>query len=132
MRRTTRGKPASGKWGLPGAYLGEQRLQARPTDCSRHYLDGRRWRLLPTSHTGEPLPKPLRDLLHQREAGPCHLPLRVHRSRIVTVSMIKGAYSYGKAHDLVVLNEEVVRVSRGYTSTFIDALISERRVQRLA
>jgi len=40
--------------------------------------------------------------------------LRVHRSSIINLDKVKELNKYGKSYDVTMLNEEVVRVSRGY------------------
>ncbi|CAH1000683.1 Sensory transduction protein LytR [Neolewinella maritima] len=46
--------------------------------------------------------------------------LRVHRSSIVNISKIREAHRYGKSYDLVMLNGQTVRVSRGYMDRLRD------------
>ncbi|MEO1011145.1 MAG: LytTR family transcriptional regulator DNA-binding domain-containing protein [Bacteroidota bacterium] len=40
--------------------------------------------------------------------------LRVHRSSIINLDRVKELNKYGKSYDVTMLNNEVVRVSRGY------------------
>lgn len=40
--------------------------------------------------------------------------LRVHRSSIININKIKELDKYGKSYDVTMINEDVVRVSRGY------------------
>lgn len=40
--------------------------------------------------------------------------LRVHRSSIINLDKVKELNKYGKSYDVTMLNNEVVRVSRGY------------------
>ena len=40
--------------------------------------------------------------------------LRVHRSSIINLDKVKELNKYGKSYDVTLLNDEVVRVSRGY------------------
>jgi two-component system LytT family response regulator len=40
--------------------------------------------------------------------------LRVHRSSIINLNKVKELHKYGKSYDITMVNNEVVRVSRGY------------------
>lgn len=40
--------------------------------------------------------------------------VRVHRSSIINLSMVKELHKYGKSYDVTMLNGDVVRLSRGY------------------
>ena len=40
--------------------------------------------------------------------------IRVHRSSIINLDKVKELHKYGKSYDVIMLNGEVVRVSRGY------------------
>jgi len=43
--------------------------------------------------------------------------LRVHRSSIINIDKIKELNKYGKSYDVTMINQDVVRVSRGYMET---------------
>ncbi|MBT8281841.1 MAG: LytTR family transcriptional regulator DNA-binding domain-containing protein [Muriicola sp.] len=43
--------------------------------------------------------------------------VRVHRSSIINLNMVKELHKYGKSYDVTMLNGDVVRVSRGYMET---------------
>lgn len=43
--------------------------------------------------------------------------LRIHRSSIINLDLIKELNRYGKSYDVTLLNGDVVRVSRGYMDT---------------
>ncbi|NNJ88439.1 MAG: response regulator [Eudoraea sp.] len=43
--------------------------------------------------------------------------VRVHRSSIINLNMVKELHKYGKSYDVTMLNGDVVRVSRGYLET---------------
>lgn len=40
--------------------------------------------------------------------------IRVHRSSIINLNMVKELHKYGKSYDVIMKNDEKIRVSRGY------------------
>lgn len=40
--------------------------------------------------------------------------LRVHRSSLINLNKVKELHKYGKSYDITLINNEIVRVSRGY------------------